>query len=437
MSASSSASMAAAGGKDGPYIAKLFVFDLRLGTTEETDHEKILFYYPASTSIDEQMKDVGLSEGLINFTKTFSPDKPCNAFHTNKTLQAFWEAEPSVWMVLVVRRGAPAAAGGKDAAKDDREPADVCLDAVLKNAYQLVRLFNGGFGNTGSEASVGALRTTLALLLPPFIASLPPVKQLALPFSLRGIRYFPVDRQTFLSFQSFFHLAQQDFSSIAHGVCVYEDMLVWSSLPDANDTNMFYTYMVTQVLEPEAAAFSARKNRGLPVAKDPEAPPLFFPYNRIWILPLDLSPFAPHQLVSIAQKIPCVHLSSPPSSDPAAPPAASSFRLVVFRHNQLRWCFLVSVSEPLEASSFFLEHLANFVAGPIKKYERTLATLESRAHMGADEPYRYLYFNGMNLALKDTLKLGGGSKGAALSSETQALLLDMHAAFAGDRKSVV
>jgi hypothetical protein len=77
----------AAGGKDGDDVYKFFIFDTRLGPTEDTEHEKILFYYPASATLDQQQSDVGLCEALINFTRTFSPNKPCRAVHTDQTRQ--------------------------------------------------------------------------------------------------------------------------------------------------------------------------------------------------------------------------------------------------------------------------------------------------------------------------------------------------------------
>lgn len=80
--------------KDGDDVSKLFMFDTRLGPTEDTEHEKvrsdvvrrlvspvslqpshcarasprfnpvcglvqILFYYPASATLDQQQSDVG------------------------------------------------------------------------------------------------------------------------------------------------------------------------------------------------------------------------------------------------------------------------------------------------------------------------------------------------------------------------------------------
>jgi len=38
----------------GDELAKLFVFDVRLGTREDNEHEKILFYHPATDSMDKK-----------------------------------------------------------------------------------------------------------------------------------------------------------------------------------------------------------------------------------------------------------------------------------------------------------------------------------------------------------------------------------------------
>ena len=100
-------------------------------------------------------------EALINFTKTFSPDRPCNAVHTEQTrqvtrarsrvlepviseidtpcslapYQAIWEPEPNLWVVIVVKtsRGAR-----KDADSFvDHDLSDEVLDSTLRNAYEM------------------------------------------------------------------------------------------------------------------------------------------------------------------------------------------------------------------------------------------------------------------------------------------------------------
>lgn len=48
---------------------KLCVFDLRRGQTEGQELDKILFFYPADLPLSTQLSVIGLSEGLITFTR--------------------------------------------------------------------------------------------------------------------------------------------------------------------------------------------------------------------------------------------------------------------------------------------------------------------------------------------------------------------------------
>ena len=58
-------------------ISDFFVFDVRLGTKEGTEEEKILYYHPSSAHIDHKVKHVGVCEALINFTRSvFSVSYP-------------------------------------------------------------------------------------------------------------------------------------------------------------------------------------------------------------------------------------------------------------------------------------------------------------------------------------------------------------------------
>jgi hypothetical protein len=52
-----------------PTLSRFFIFNPKYGPREDNDHEKILFYHPKATTLDSQMKDVGLAEALTNITK--------------------------------------------------------------------------------------------------------------------------------------------------------------------------------------------------------------------------------------------------------------------------------------------------------------------------------------------------------------------------------
>ena len=48
---------------------RLCIFDTRRGQREGEEGDKILYFYPEYTPINEQLSLVGLSEGLIMFTR--------------------------------------------------------------------------------------------------------------------------------------------------------------------------------------------------------------------------------------------------------------------------------------------------------------------------------------------------------------------------------
>ena len=65
------------------------------------EHQKILYYYPEDEAPNRKVRNVGLCEALVNFTKTFNPDKPCQAVHTDRKRQVFLEPEHTIWTVMV------------------------------------------------------------------------------------------------------------------------------------------------------------------------------------------------------------------------------------------------------------------------------------------------------------------------------------------------
>ena len=65
------------------------------------EEQKILYYYPEHEATNRKVRNIGLCEAMVNFTKTFHPDRPCQAVHTDRKRQVFLEPEPNIWTVLV------------------------------------------------------------------------------------------------------------------------------------------------------------------------------------------------------------------------------------------------------------------------------------------------------------------------------------------------
>ena len=60
---------------------KLCVFDLRRGQNEGQELDKILFFYPPDVTFSTQLSVIGLSEGLITFTRSVSRDSFLSDVH--------------------------------------------------------------------------------------------------------------------------------------------------------------------------------------------------------------------------------------------------------------------------------------------------------------------------------------------------------------------
>ena len=51
-------------------LSHFFVYNPNFGPTDETEQQKLLFHYPADLPMDSKLKNVGLSEALVNFTRS-------------------------------------------------------------------------------------------------------------------------------------------------------------------------------------------------------------------------------------------------------------------------------------------------------------------------------------------------------------------------------
>ncbi|XVF85570.1 hypothetical protein PTKIN_Ptkin17bG0127800 [Pterospermum kingtungense] len=112
---------------------QLCVFDLRRGQLEGQEHDKILFFFPADLPLPSQLSVIGLSEGLITFTRIFSPEAACEVIEAERHSHVFYEAEPDIWMVMIVEKN-------KELEAIWRIDA---LREVLKEIHSLFMMFHG------------------------------------------------------------------------------------------------------------------------------------------------------------------------------------------------------------------------------------------------------------------------------------------------------
>ncbi|XP_021860419.2 vacuolar fusion protein CCZ1 homolog B isoform X1 [Spinacia oleracea] len=244
---------------------KLCVFDLRRGQREGDEVEKILFFYPSEVPLTEQLSVIGLSEGLITFTRIFSPDVACEVIEAERHSHVFYEVEPDIWMVMVVEK--------------NRELDGIwrieALRGMLKEVHSLFVMFNGSIRAMLDKESSGALvRSHLFSFITDYLFAcqkrypldfccwdLLAGKKLQLPsfrdsLQERGtVQMLTVGRDAAIEIQSLVRVLESCAGSAGcHSLVLFHDLLVSTSLcPD--DTVNLYTYAVMR-MSPRALSTS-------------------------------------------------------------------------------------------------------------------------------------------------------------------------------------
>ncbi|KAM0887912.1 hypothetical protein ACQ4PT_028683 [Festuca glaucescens] len=224
--------------------AQLCVFDLRRGQQEGQELDKILFFHPADCPILLQLSVIGLCEGIITFTRIFSPEDDCEVIESDKHSHVFYQAEPDIWMVLVVEKT-------KDSESTLRFGA---LQGILKESHSLFTMFHGPIRallhrQPSAELARGHLHTFVTDYLSDFIVG----KKLQLPtyrdsLTERGtVQMLTVSREVALEVQSLTAVLGSCLGNvICQSIVLFEDLLVSTTLPP-DDTLNLYTYAILRL----------------------------------------------------------------------------------------------------------------------------------------------------------------------------------------------
>ncbi|CAN7096386.1 unnamed protein product [Brassica rapa subsp. narinosa] len=258
---------------------RLCVFDLRRGQTEGQELDKILFFHPPELDVSTQLSVTGLSEGLITFTRLFSPEAACEVIEAERHSHVFFEAEPDIWMVMVVEKN-------KDTGAVWRIDA---LRGMLKEVHSLFVMFHGSLRALLEKEPTGGLTRSQ---LYPFITDylntfqkrsrsedwccdLFVGKKLQLPnfcettLSERGtVQMLTLARDTALEVQSLVQVLDSCAGNLqCHSMILFQDLLVSTTLSPDDTTNLF-TFAVMRLtsqalLSSDASSWSyLRKGTG-------------------------------------------------------------------------------------------------------------------------------------------------------------------------------
>ncbi|CAN1297313.1 Vacuolar fusion protein CCZ1 homolog B [Linum perenne] len=236
---------------------QLCIFDLRRGQQEGQELDKILFFFPADLPFSSQLSVIGLSEGLITFTRIFSPDAACEVIEAERHSHVFYEAEPDIWMVMVVEKS-----------KESKTSWQVdALRKVLKEVHSLFVFFHGKMRSLlERETSGGLIRSHLYPFITDYLSGCGDLnltcefwadflvgKKLQLPsfhdcLVERGtVQMLTVGREAALEVQSLVRVLESSAGiTSCYSLVLFQDLIVSTTLsPD--DTISVFTYAVLRL----------------------------------------------------------------------------------------------------------------------------------------------------------------------------------------------
>ena len=135
---------------DRPKLTRLSLFNTTWGPREGEEEQKIVYFWPPETEINDQVKSVGLIEAVVRFGQTFS-QKPSHSLHTQKTRTVWRQVEGDFFLCLSVgipHVKKPAKEGGGEAVEyrpDD--VSDKVLLGILERASDMFSLFCGSLNS--------------------------------------------------------------------------------------------------------------------------------------------------------------------------------------------------------------------------------------------------------------------------------------------------
>ncbi|XP_020584753.1 vacuolar fusion protein CCZ1 homolog B [Phalaenopsis equestris] len=233
------------------------IFDSRRGQHEGQELDKILFFYPSECPYSSQLSLIGLCEGMITFTRIFSPEAACEIIEAERHSHVFYEAEPDMWMIMVVEKSKLAESAWRSEA----------LRGVLKEIYSFFVMFHGSLKTLLDKQPSGEFaRSHLYYFLTDYLTDFTIGKKFQIPsfrecLKERGtVQMLTVSRDMAIEIQSLITmLGSPSGSNITYNSLVlYQDLLVSTTLSPDDTTNLF-AYCILR-LGPHALSSSSSVN---------------------------------------------------------------------------------------------------------------------------------------------------------------------------------
>ncbi|XP_036338310.1 vacuolar fusion protein CCZ1 homolog [Rhagoletis pomonella] len=214
-------------------LRSFYIFNSKFGQKEGEEFKKILYYSPQDIELNTKIKDVGLSEAIVQFTSTFVGEDDCKALHTQKTTQLFYQPEIGYWIVMVLN--VPREIKSKDGIEVPEyrgaEVQDGIYRVILRQSYNMYRLSQGTFHSSmivnGKEDDCcrEQLQGRLSAFFDDYLQSLriPVLDVLAF---MHSVQYLPLGQALFLRAHNFINMVRATFSIIQDTILLYDERII-------------------------------------------------------------------------------------------------------------------------------------------------------------------------------------------------------------------
>uniref|UniRef100_A0A6P7GP16 Vacuolar fusion protein CCZ1 homolog n=1 Tax=Diabrotica virgifera virgifera TaxID=50390 RepID=A0A6P7GP16_DIAVI len=417
-------------------LKNFFVFNSTLGNKEGEELKKILYYYPVIDNVDVQIKNVGLVEGIIQFTETFKPSTPVKSLRTTKTRHLYFQPEKDYWIVMTLQINRPSKEKdiSHDAEELEDDVDDSVYEAILKQSYYVYRLFWNTFE---SSKDITSLKTSLDVFYRTVSTSGVEPSDMQIIYQYLIGTLLPANVEAELQGGSIPRNAPSPFAALRHGrfiigpsnvklaktvgkipkvylfasgkaeefhlvvyralsatVCLFIKDFFRSGV-EPSDMQIIYQYLIGTLLPANVEA----ELQGGSIPRNAPSPFAALRHGRFIIGPSNV------KLAKTVGKIPKVYLF--------ASGKAEEFHLVVYRALSATVCLFIKGDAELTVDLF--KELDEFINSKLISIVSDIAEYCSKqvitpSNLPETAP-RFIYFNKLNLAYKSTVHLDNKQSG--------------------------
>ncbi|XP_025417256.1 vacuolar fusion protein CCZ1 homolog isoform X2 [Sipha flava] len=373
-------------------VQNLYIFNSGLSKTEEDGANKILFYYPPHEDENKKVLNIGHIEAIICFTRNFNSTESCESLRTDKTLQVLYNPEPDFWMVITVS----AACKSKSKSPESPDEPVYCTYnlqepiylAVLKHWYQTFQMTVGNMTKIMNDNDPDYLRLMLNKFYNKYLLSVDLSSHTFMDM-FQGISFLPLDNVIHLYAQSFLNSIENTFQQVNFTMLLYNDSLVWSGL-SKRQTQLVYSYILMWVLPEMVRDENIVKGNSLQQCLPNQLVGRFI--SNVWAVKTD-------DWSCDLGKVPVILLNDENDE------TFKSYRLVIYKAHKSIVCMFIETDYPLTAELY--NNLDQFLGTKLHLLsEKMKITVEKAlaSKLYAERPAKFVYFNSMNLAIKNSIK---------------------------------